>query len=142
MRESARHRASIRRAADALLDRALSIAPGNLRARLLWCDIPRFGGDGPASAQRFEQLVADVPTCDVAHYNLGAIYLQSVPERALHHFERGEALAPRDADYPIGRARALIALGRLGEARAALASARTIAPAHPRIPELDKALAG
>jgi tetratricopeptide (TPR) repeat protein len=100
--------------------------PRNLEARLLWCDAPRFGGDITQSVIRFEALLRDFPQCDAAHYSLGAIFLAQEPARALEHFAAGEKLAPKDADYPMGRARALVALGRKDEARRALGACPSI----------------
>jgi len=48
---------------------------------------------------------------------------------------------PRDADYPRGRARALLALDRYAEARVAAARAQELAPEDPRVIELLSRLA-
>jgi tetratricopeptide (TPR) repeat protein len=128
--------------ADRRLTRALELAPDHLRARLMWCDIPRFGGDAATSAQRFHDLLARRPDVDIAHYNLGAIYLAGdEPARALDHFAAGARLAPADADYPLGEARALLALGRREEARAAFARGAQLDPKHRLIATLRSQLA-
>jgi len=123
--------------ADRRLTRVLALAPGDVRARLMWCDIPRFGGDVATSAQRFRELLARHPDVDAAHYNLAAIYLAGgEPARALEHFVSGGRLAPTDADYPLGEARALLALGRKTEARVAFDRGEKLAPNHRLIATL------
>lgn len=127
--------------AEHLLTRALKREPTHVQARLLWCDVPRFAGDPAASAQRFHELLAQAPDTDVAHYYLGAIYLAgSEPARALEHFCAGERLAPRDADYAFGCARALLALNRREEARTAYARGAQLDPEHRLVRELESAL--
>jgi hypothetical protein len=114
--------------------------PRNREARLLWCDLPRFEGDVAQSVIRFEELLRDFPECDVAHYNLGAIFLAQEPARALQHFAEGGKLAPDDADYPMGRARALVALGRKDEAQRALDAAAALDPRHPLLERVRASL--
>ena len=126
--------------AEQCLEDVLRLQPDNLRARLMWCDLPRYGGDPRASVPRFEALLEQAPDCDPAHYNIAVISLPHDAERALAHFERGATLAPEDADYPLGCARALLALGRHTDARAALERARQLAPEHPRIAQIEAEL--
>lgn len=126
--------------AEHSLGRVLELSPDWLEPRLLWADIPRFGGDPATSATRFLELLRQHPEVDIAHYNLGAIYLASEPARALEHFAAGERLVPKDADYPLGAARALMALGRLDEARAAVQRGVALDPKHRLIDQLRKQL--
>jgi len=58
------------------------------------------------------------------------------PARALEHFVTGGRLAPTDADYPLGEARALLALGRKTEARVAFDRGEQLAPNHRLIATL------
>jgi thioredoxin-like negative regulator of GroEL len=123
--------------ADRRLTRVLALTPDDVRARLMWCDVPRFGGDAATSAQRFRELLARHPNVDAAHYNLAAIHLAGgEPARALEHFVAGGRLAPTDADYPLGEARALLALGRKAEARGAFDRGEKLAPNHRLIATL------
>ena len=80
--------------------------------------------------------------CPKCGDQLAAPALVTIAEVALEHFTRGEALAPEDPDYPLGRARALIRLRRMDEAREACERGRELAPEHPRIAEIEAALAG
>jgi tetratricopeptide (TPR) repeat protein len=126
--------------AERSLSRVLSLAPDWVEAWLLWCDIPRFGGDASASVPRFLELLRRKPQVDIAHYNLAAIYLSSEPARALEHLVAGERLAPQDADYPFGAARALLALERLDEARAAFQRGVALDPKHRLVEQLEARL--
>jgi tetratricopeptide (TPR) repeat protein len=80
------------------------------------------------------------PEVDIAHYNLAVIYLATEPARALEHFAAGERLAPKDADYPLGAARALLALGRQVDAREAFQRGVALDPKHRLIAQLAKQL--
>jgi hypothetical protein len=130
------------RKADAQLSFVVETDPRNLEARLLHADVPRYGGDALASVPRFEALLRDFPSCDAAHYNLAVIHLPARPELALEHFARGRALAPKDADYVVGEARALIALRRATEARDRLREAERLRPDHPMLGKLKAQLGG
>jgi hypothetical protein len=130
------------RDAEAKLAIVIGAQPSNLAARLMRADIPRYAGDPAGSVPRFEELLRDFPTCDAAHYNLGVILLGTQPDRALGHFAAGRAIAPRDPDYVLGEARALVALRRVGEARERLAQAERMAPSHPMIPKVRSQLGG
>jgi len=127
--------------AEQKLSRVLELSPSWIEARLLWADVPRFGGDAAQSAERFLDLLRLHPEVDIAHYNLGAIYLASEPARALEHFLAGEKLAPRDADYPLGAARALLALQRIAEARDAFERGAALDPKHRLLEQLRQQLA-
>ena len=109
---------------------------------MLHADVPRFGGDPTTSAARFEELLREFPQCDAAHYNLGVILLATQPDRALEHFARGRSLAPTDADYVLGEARALVALRRETEARDRLRVAEQLRPDHPMLAKLKAQLGG
>jgi tetratricopeptide (TPR) repeat protein len=119
--------------ADARFARVLELEPNNLRGLLMWSEVPRFSGDPRASIPRYAKVLERFPGCEVAHYNLASLLLACQPDEALAHFSAGERLCPEDADYPIGRARALLALGRLQEAGMAAARARELAPNHPQL---------
>jgi tetratricopeptide (TPR) repeat protein len=124
--------------ADARFARVLELEPKNLRGLLMWSEVPRFSGDPRASIPRYATVIERFPGCEVAHYNLACLLLASQPDDALAHFAAGERLCPEDADYPIGRARALLALGRLQEAGVAAARARQLAPNHPQLASIEQ----
>jgi Flp pilus assembly protein TadD len=81
-------------------------------------------------------LLAMHPGHPEGSYTLGLMLLERNPARALACFEAGERVQPRDPDYPRGRARALLALDRYVEARAAAKRAHELAPDDPRVIDL------
>jgi tetratricopeptide (TPR) repeat protein len=97
-------------------------------------------GDEAGARACFAAVITRCPGEAAPHFNLGVMALDSDPQAALDHFTRGESLAPDDVDYSLGRARALVRLGRAEEARQALARARDLDPEHPRIAELESSL--
>lgn len=127
--------------ADALFAAALALAPDHYATLLGRSRLARLRGRPDEARSSLERVVAAHPDRAEGRFNLGLLVLDTEPARALELFAAGEALSPEDGDYPIGRARALIALGRLPEARAALARGRELAPKHPRLAELEAKLA-
>jgi len=118
------------------LSTALSIAPTHAQALVAVANVARVRGDEAAAIATLERLLAIHPGHPEGSYTLGLLWLPRDPLRALGHFEAGERAQPRDADYPRGRARALMAMGRYVEARAAAARARELAPDDPRVAEI------
>jgi tetratricopeptide (TPR) repeat protein len=123
------------------LQRALAIAPSHAQALVAVANIARLKGDEATAIATLERLLAIHPGHPEASYTLGLMLLERNPGRALACFEAGEKAQPRDADYPRGRARALIALDRYAEARVAAARAQELAPEDPRVIELLSRLA-
>lgn len=122
--------------------RAVLLDPNHLGAAVSEANLLRFEERFEEARTAFHQILDAHPECSDAHFNLAAMVLDDEPEEALAHFEAGEKLAPEDADYPVGCARALVALGRRKDARAALVRARRITKKHPRYAELDAAIGG
>jgi Tetratricopeptide repeat len=123
------------------LNAALAIAPTHAQSLVAVANVARVRGDEAAAISTLERLLAMHPGHPEASYTLGLLWLPRDPLRALGCFEEGERAQPRDADYPRGRARALLAMGRYVEARAAAARARELAPDDPRVAELVARLA-
>jgi tetratricopeptide (TPR) repeat protein len=118
------------------LQRALSIAPSHAQALVAIANIARIRGDQAVAIQTLERLLAIHPGHPEGSYTLGLLLLEREPARALALFEAGEKVQPHDPDYPRGRARALLAMGRFVEARAAAVRAKELAPSDPRVAEL------
>jgi tetratricopeptide (TPR) repeat protein len=118
------------------LQRALSIAPSHAQALVATANIARIRGDHAAAIQTLERLLSIHPGHPEGSYTLGLLLLERDPSRALALFEAGEKAQPHDPDYPRGRARALLTMGRFVEARAAAARAQELAPDDPRVAEL------
>jgi tetratricopeptide (TPR) repeat protein len=118
------------------LARALFIAPGHAQALVALANIARLKGDHATAINTLERLLIMHPDHPEASYTLGLLLLERNPARALVCFEAGERVQPRDPDYPRGRARALLALDRYIEARAAAARAQELAPEDARVIEL------
>jgi hypothetical protein len=118
------------------LRRALAIAPGHAQALVAVANIARLKGDDAGAIATLERLLSVHPGHPEGSYTLGLMLLARDPGRALACFEAGEGVQPRDPDYPRGRARALLALDRHLEARAAAARAHELAPGDPRVIEL------
>jgi tetratricopeptide (TPR) repeat protein len=118
------------------LYRALSIAPSHAHALVAVANVARIRKDDAAAITTLERLLAMHPGHPEGSYTLGLMLLERDPARALACFEAGEQVQPGDPDYPRGRARALLALGRFDEARAAAVRAHELAPDDPRIIDL------
>jgi tetratricopeptide (TPR) repeat protein len=123
------------------LKRALTIAPSHAQALVAVANIARLKGDEATAIATLERVLAIHPGHPEASYTLGLMLLERNPTRALACFEAGERAQPRDADYPRGRARALLALDRYAEARVAAARAQELAPDDPRVIDLLSRLA-
>ncbi|HEY8040774.1 MAG TPA: hypothetical protein VIF15_13305 [Polyangiaceae bacterium] len=128
--------------AEQHLQRALSLAPTHAQALVAVANIARLRHDDPAAIAVLERLLAGHPGHPEGSYTLGLMMLERDPMRALSCFEAGERAQPRDADYPRGRARALMAMGRNAEARVAALRARELAPDDARVDELLARLGG
>jgi Flp pilus assembly protein TadD len=126
--------------AESHIRRALELSPHHPRALTTRALILRLRGRDDDALAIYREILAHHPGSAVAHYNIAIMLLGRTPAEALAHFAAGAALDPEDADYPVGEARALVALGRRSEARRALARAKELAPDHPRIAELTRAL--
>lgn len=138
--------------AEALVARALALPGGDVeQAHVLRGNIHRLRGDQPAARAAYEEVLQRFPTSAQAHYNLGLIYLEQsggsdpetaagAAETALWHFEQGQAADPDDPDFDVGRARALLALGRTDEARLAAAAAREAGSDHPELKRVERAI--
>ena len=121
----------------ALFGKALSLRPDSPDALIGQANIARVQGAKPTRRRALRDLLARQSDLHPeGNYTLGLILLPRSPAEALGCFERGEKEAPNDADYPRSRARALIALGRSDEARAAIARAKELAPGDPRIDQV------
>ncbi len=118
---------------------ALSLNSNLQEAQLSICNVLRLRQDA-GTIQAFEKLVSDWPGYASGHYNYALHHLPTRPEVAFKHFCIGEQLEPRDADYPLGCARASMKLGRKQEAWDAIARAKKLNPDHPRIRELEQQL--
>jgi tetratricopeptide (TPR) repeat protein len=118
------------------LQRALAIAPTHSQALVAVANIARLRADDATAIATLERLLAVHPGHPEGSYTLGLLLLERDPPRALGLFEVGEKAQPRDADYPRGRARALLAMGRYVEARAAAERAHELAPDDPRVADL------
>jgi len=118
------------------LQRALAIAPTHAQSLVAVANVARIRGDTPAAITTLERLLQTHPGHPEGSYTLGLLLLDVDPARALALFEAGEKVQPRDPDYPRGRARALLAMGRYVEARAAAEKAQELAPEDPRVIEL------
>ena len=118
------------------LQSALSIAPTHAQALVAVANLARVRGDNQTAINTLERLLNIHPGHPEGSYTLGLLLLDRDPLRALACFEAGERVQPRDPDYPRGRARALIAMGRLAEARAAATRAQELAPDDPRVAEI------
>ena len=124
--------------AEVHLDRALELDPQNVQAWLTRGTLCRIRGDDPQARRSYERVLELAPERAEALYNLGIMELTDAPASALERFRRGAELQPEDPDYPLGCARALLALGRRHEAREWVDKARQLAPDHPRVAELEQ----
>jgi tetratricopeptide (TPR) repeat protein len=128
--------------ATGLLQRAIQLKPDYPDAQIGLANVARIRGRDDEAAAALRGLIANHPDHPEANYTLGLVLLAKSPAEALACFERGERAAPNDADYPRSKARALAALGRMPEARAAIDRARQLAPGDPRVEQVARELAG
>jgi tetratricopeptide (TPR) repeat protein len=122
--------------AEQQLARALSLAPRYADGLVALANVSRLRGDEAAALATLERLLAVHPGHPEGSYTLGLMLLDRDPERALRCFEAGERAQPADADYPRGRARALLAMGRRAEALDAARRAQALAPADGRVAQI------
>jgi tetratricopeptide (TPR) repeat protein len=115
---------------------ALALNAKESDARLGLVNVARVQGDSASAKVLLEALLAQDPGHPEALYTLGLMELDGNPARALECFTAGEAISPRDADYPRGCARALLALQRWDDAREAALRAKKLAPSDPRLDDL------
>jgi tetratricopeptide (TPR) repeat protein len=127
--------------AEARLARVLALDPAHFEATNARCLLLRMQGRSDEALAGYREIVRRRPDLAAPLYNVGAMLLASAPAEARECFERGEALAPGDADYPLGVARACLALGLLAECRAALSRAERLAPADSRVRAVAEELA-
>jgi hypothetical protein len=121
-----------------LLDRAISVDGGFGPALVARANLPRIRGDNEAAYQALSDLVAQRPDLADARFHLGVMVLDQAPAKALEHFQAAEGIAPTEADYVVGKARALLKLGRQDEAREAAKRGKELSPDHPRLKELER----
>lgn len=127
--------------AEGHLERALQLKNDFAEADCALCHIARARGDEEAALRCFARAVEKYPANARLLGDLASLELGRTPAEALEHFRRAELLDPNDADFPLGRARALVAMGRLADAHGALERARSLSPQHPRLRELELKLA-
>jgi predicted Zn-dependent protease len=128
--------------ARSAINAALALAPDHREAGMALGNLFMLDGRLDDAKAAFLDLVKRHPEYAAAHFNLAGLLLEHEPATALVHFQSGERLASADPDYPVGCARALLALARKGEAAEALKRARNLTSAHPRFAELDASLGG
>jgi hypothetical protein len=124
-----------------LLDRSVAADGSYGPALVARANLPRIRGDNEAAYQALSDLVGQRPDLADAHFHLGVMVLDKTPAKALEHFQAAEAAGPTEADYVIGKARALHKLGRLDEAREAAKRGKELSPEHPRLKELERLIA-
>lgn len=84
-----------------------------------------------------------IPTNPVAFINLGEIQLveQRRADLALENFQAATRIDPENFAAWVNKSQALNILNRFDEARAAIARARALDPAHPQLPAAEQAIA-
>ena len=127
--------------AEAHLRTALALRDDFAEADCALCNITRARGDLGSARRCFSSAIEKYPTNPRLFGDLAAIELAEDPASSLAHFTRAEALAPHDAAYPLGRARALVRLSRFEEAHRALGRVRELHPAHPQVRDVELAIA-
>jgi tetratricopeptide (TPR) repeat protein len=125
-----------------MLHEALRLQPDYPDASIALANVSRIRGKDDEAEGALRTLLARHPQHPEANYTLGLVLLPKSPAEALACFERGEKVAPTDPDYPRSRARALLALGRVPEAQAAIARAKQLAPNDPRVQEVEGLVLG
>ncbi len=118
------------------LERAIQLNPDYPDALIALANVSRIRRRDDEAEKALRALLANHPDHPEGNYTLGLVLLANNPAEALGCFERGEKAAPDDADYPRSRARALIALDRPEEARAAISRAKQLAPNDGRIDQV------
>lgn len=126
--------------AELHLRTALTLEPGFADADCALCQVARARRGAAAARDCLRRALERHPSSPRLLFELASLELARDAEAARDCFARGEAAAPDDAEFPLGQARALIALGRAADARAALERVRALQPRHPRLRELDARL--
>jgi tetratricopeptide (TPR) repeat protein len=134
------HSAQMLKQAEVHLMRALELKPNYPEAACGLCRVARARGDREGARRCFERAIARFGQDPSLHGELADLELERDPNVALAWYARAEALAPDDAEWPLGQARALARLTRFDEAEAALARARRLNPQHPRLRAVEVSL--
>ncbi|MEM6795777.1 MAG: tetratricopeptide repeat protein [Acidobacteriota bacterium] len=122
---------------------AIELDPGLTSPRNSLGNCLRLLGKNHQARLWYIDLIEEDAGCPEARFNLGIMDLEAGDaESALAHFEEGEKVELEDADFPVGRARALLALGQVEEAAEALERVRELNPDHPRLESLEAQLIG
>lgn len=113
---------------------ALELDPENQSAHYNLASLLRRQDDLEGARHHLEKAIELNPHDSAAHLDLGWLLLdQQEIEPALSHFELAEAGARSPADARLGRAQALVALGRHAEAKELLEEASRFVPQDGRI---------
>jgi protein O-GlcNAc transferase len=119
--------------AEAALRRAVALAPNLFEAHLNLGGVLSLGRGSPEESRAACARALELnPNSAEAHYNMGNALLR-VPdfEGALTHFDQAIAFDPSHDEALNNRAKPLVALGRIGEARDSLIQAVTLDPTYP-----------
>ena len=123
-----------------VLERALSLEPGSLPARIKLADARFDTGDDEASGGLYQALAQEPSTAPIGELGLGRLAARAGRHQAaVTHFERAIALFPQFGGAHYGAALSYRALGRVDEARAALTLHHAFGARWPRVD--DPALA-
>jgi tetratricopeptide (TPR) repeat protein len=122
------------------IETGLALDPTSLEGTLALASCRRFQRREGEARGLYERILERDPGCALAHYNLGVMVLDTDPATALAHFQFGQEAEPDDPDYPMGIARACVALGQMEMAREALEKVRELAPDHPLLPTIEARL--
>ena len=124
--------------ADELLAQILSQEPTHIKALSLRAE--RLGDEGnfAESAALYEKLIGLNSAIFMAHYGAATAYLSlGKKEEALGHLNRYLSVDKTDADALYLRARTLLELGKLAEARRDVKALRKQAPDAPEVDRLE-----
>jgi len=112
----------------------------NKEAKLLRCRLLSQVGDEAAAVREYKKLVDEMPKSHEACAGLAALLVLSDPESALLYYNKAISLAPKTADYHMGKARAFENLeevqAAIKEYRAVIAIDKKNARAYGRLASL------
>jgi hypothetical protein len=121
------------------IERALSNRPGWQEAELIDCLIGRLKNeDGTALRSKYDGLLQKYPDYPDLYYDYALFAMENNPAEALSLFAQGSALQPDDPEFVVGKARALLLMGKKNEANIEFAKAKRMGEKHPGVLKAER----
>lgn len=123
------------------VERARTLRPDHIEAHCMAGSIKKMLGEWDEAREIFETLIESYPDYAPPCYQLGQLLFDDdSPVQALRYFKEGAKRAPGDVSFPIACIECFMVLKMLKDAQIMLGEAKKMAPEHPKLMELERAL--